>query len=53
MIDVTGRIILSRDAKIDSVESSICVSTTGMVPGVYVLRLINGEDVRTQKVVVR
>jgi hypothetical protein len=46
VVDVMGRIVLSGDAK-------HCVSTTGMVPGVYVLRLINGENVRTQKIVIR
>ena len=45
IVDMTGRVILRRDAK-------SCVSTEGMVPGVYVLRLINGEDVKTQKIVV-
>jgi len=29
------------------------VSTNGMTPGIYVLRLINGNDVKVQKVVVR
>jgi hypothetical protein len=29
------------------------VSTSGMPAGVYVLRLINGNDVKTQKIVVR
>jgi hypothetical protein len=28
------------------------VSTSGMVPGVYVLRLINGDNVKTQKIVI-
>ena len=46
VIDVTGRVILSGDAK-------HCVSTTGMTAGVYVLRLINGENVRTQKIVIQ
>jgi len=46
VIDVTGRIIVCRDAM-------HCVSTTGMTAGVYVLRLINGDDVRTQKMVIR
>lgn len=46
VIDVMGRIIVSGDAK-------HCVSTTGMVPGVYVIRLIDGERVRTQKIIVR
>ncbi len=46
IIDVTGRVIVQGDA-INR------VSTSGMTPGVYVLRLINGNDVRTQKLVVR
>ena len=46
VIDVMGRVIVSGDA-INR------VSTGGMAAGVYVLRLINGEDVRTQRIVVR
>ena len=46
VIDLTGRVILSGDAK-------HCVSTNGMTPGVYVLRLINGDDVKTQKMVIQ
>ena len=46
VIDMLGHIIVCRDAM-------HCVSTAGMVPGVYVLRLINEENVRTQKIVVR
>ena len=46
VIDVMGRVIVSRDA-------ARHVSTNGMTPGVYVLRLINGDDVKTQKIVVR
>jgi hypothetical protein len=46
VIDMTGRIIVSRDA-------ARHVSTNGMPAGVYVLRLINGDYVRTQKIVVR
>ena len=45
IVDITGRIILSGDAK-------HCVSTTGMTPGVYVLRLINGDIVKTQKIII-
>ena len=45
IVDVMGRVILCRDAM-------HCISTSGMTPGVYVLRLINGDDVRTQKIVV-
>ena len=29
------------------------VSTSGMTPGTYVLRLINGDNVMTQKIVIR
>ena len=46
VIDVLGHIIVSRDAM-------HCVSTAGMAPGVYVLRLINGDVVRTQKIVIK
>ena len=47
IVDVQGRVIVFRDA----VPASL--STAGMVPGVYVLHLVNGDDVRTQKLVVR
>ena len=46
VIDMTGRIIISRDG----VHT---VSTNGMTPGVYVLRLINGEIIKTQKIVIQ
>ena len=46
VIDMTGRVIVSRDA-------ARHVSTSGMTPGVYVLRLINGENVKTQKIVIQ
>ena len=46
VIDVMGRVVLSGDAMNR-------VSTGGMAAGVYVLRLINGDDVKTQKIVVR
>ena len=44
VIDMTGRIIINRDG----VHT---VSTNGMTPGVYVLRLINDEIMKTQKIV--
>jgi hypothetical protein len=44
VIDMMGRIIISRDC----VHT---VSINGMTPGVYVLHLINGDDVKTQKMV--
>ena len=46
VIDVLGHVIVCRDAM-------HCVSTAEMVPGVYVLQLINGEHVRNQKIVVK
>ena len=46
VVDVMGRVIVSGDAR-------HCVSTTGMTTGVYLLRLINGDDVRTQKIIIR
>ena len=45
VVDMAGRIILCTDV-------ARSVSTDGMTPGVYVLRLINGNDVKTQKIVV-
>ena len=45
VIDMTGRIIVYRDA-------THRVSTTEMTPGIYVLRLINGKDVKVQKMVI-
>ena len=45
VIDMTGRIVLSRDG----VHT---VSTSEMAPGVYVLRLVNNGDVKTQKMVI-
>ena len=46
VIDVMGRILVCRDA-------IHLVSTAGMAPGVYVLRLIDGDDVKVQKMVIR
>ena len=45
VIDMMGRVIVCTDVARN-------VSTQGMTPGVYVLRLINGDDVKTQKIVV-
>ena len=45
VIDMLGRVITN-------VETSCYgVSTNGMASGMYVLRLINGENVRTQKII--
>ena len=46
IVDMTGRVIVSRNGHIE------CVPTTGMTSGVYVLRLINGDNVKTQKIVI-
>jgi hypothetical protein len=46
VVDMMGRVIVSQSA-------TNHISTNGMAQGVYVLRLLNGETVRTQKIVVR
>ena len=45
IVDVMGRIIVCSDGM-------HTISTNEMAPGVYVLRLINGENVMTQKIVI-
>ena len=47
IIDVTGRILVERK------DAARHVSTANMTPGVYMLRLINGENIKTQKIVVK
>ena len=46
IVDMTGRVVFVGDV-------SGNVSTKGMTQGVYVLRLVSGETVRTQKIVVQ
>lgn len=46
IIDMLGRVLVTRDA-------NNLIGTQGLVGGVYVLRLINGDHVKTQKIVVR
>ena len=46
IVDMTGRVVFVGDV-------SGNVSTEGMTQGVYVLRLVSGEKVRTQKIVVQ
>ena len=46
VVDVMGRIIVSSDVARN-------VSTSEMTPGMYVLRLINGENVKSQKIVIK
>ncbi len=45
IVDMTGRIIISRDVARN-------VSTNGITPGLYVLRLNTGNAIRTQKIVI-
>ena len=45
IVDVMGRVLVSTD----NVSN---VSTNGMAKGVYILRLIKSDDVRTQKIVI-
>ncbi len=45
VVDMMGRVVLAGDAMNR-------VSTNGMTAGVYVLRLINGEQVKTQKMII-
>ena len=47
LIDMTGRVV-SSDAFSGSYDKQL-----NLAPGVYVIRLFNGENVKTQKVVVR
>ena len=48
VIDVMGRVIVSREGDISG-----NVSTSGMAPGTYVLRLIKDDNVMTQEIVIR
>ena len=52
VMDVMGRVILSGDAMKCKFGGANRVSTGGMTPDVYVLRLIQGDKVRTQKIVI-
>ena len=45
LVDVMGRVLLHTDVARN-------VSTKGIAPGMYVMRLIDGNDVKTQKIVV-
>ena len=49
VIDVLGRVLCSTVCR-DGVHT---VSTSGIAKGVYILRLADGHDVKTQKIVVR
>jgi hypothetical protein len=47
VIDAMGRVLVCRDA-----SDASAISTAGMPAGVYILRLIDGDSVRTQKMVI-
>ncbi|MBO6026656.1 MAG: fibronectin type III domain-containing protein [Bacteroidales bacterium] len=47
VIDMMGRVLICSDA-----SNASAISTTGMSSGVYILRLIDGVNVRSQKIVV-
>ena len=48
VVDVTGRIIIS-----ETVNGNVTLTTDNLSAGVYVMRLVNGNNVKTQKVIVR
>jgi len=52
IVDVLGHVVRSGDAMKCKFGGANRVSTGGMAKGVYVLRLIEGETVRTQKIVI-
>lgn len=47
VIDITGRVLSS-----ETINGGVSIGTSGLTAGVYVLRLVNGKDVKTQKIVV-
>lgn len=47
IIDAQGHVIRAYT------DAAHTVSTIGMAPGVYVLRLINGDDVKVQKIIIK
>ena len=48
IIDMMGRVIVSKDA-----SNASAISTDGIAPGVYMLRLTNENGTKTQKIVIR
>ena len=51
IVDIMGRVLVSVGNLSEDVSGN--VSTSGIPAGIYVLRLINGNDVKTQKIIVR
>ena len=48
MVDILGRIVFTSE-----VNSSRLTPNSSLTPGVYVLRLVNGNNVKTQKIVIK
>ena len=48
VVDMMGRVLVCRDA-----SNASPISTAGMPAGVYVLRLIEGDNIRTQKIIIQ
>ena len=48
VIDMQGRIVSS-----ETINGNVTMSTANLSAGVYVMRLVNGDNVKTQKMVVR
>ena len=46
LVDMTGRTVLRKDG-------TCTVSTDGMAPGVYVLRIIHGNNIKTEKIIIK
>ena len=46
IVDMTGRVVFA-----DKISGN--VSTVGMTPGVYVLRLADGNSVKVQKIIIK
>ena len=47
VIDVTGRVVATENI------NGTCSKTVNVKAGAYVLRLVNGNDVKTQKIVIK
>lgn len=48
VIDMTGRVLRS-----EAINGSASIGTKGLATGVYVLRLVNGNNIKTQKMVLK
>ena len=55
VIDMLGHVLVSREvhSSLLTPNSSLLIPHSSLSPGVYVLRLVNGENVKTQKIVIK